>query len=459
MWWLALLKIKSSDPATRLRAVQRLAEVRNARAFEALAVTAKDEDVPVACAAIAAIGKIPGDKATAVLIEGLHNLCPELRQASVEALKDRADERIGAALVESLNDIDAGVRGRAARALDRQRWRPATTQEEIWFDVARGQLAHVAAYGPQAIESLEMVLQASPYSLQVAALQALGEIADERALNSLIPTLKSTDHAVCVAAIEALSRFGGAKAVAALVPMLQHPDHRIRVAAIEAVAEADAQQSTQALTELLKDSMWDVRCAAAAALGRIRDVQAVDGLVAALKDSDSDVRETAVQSLGRIAAPRVVGPLVLAMVDADTNVRRAAGFTIQRLNPDWPQSDEAQQVVPELRAAMDFGDQAVRYAATSVLGRMGKLGAQPGAEDGTTVMTAAGNKRRKVFSVFVELLKDTDRDIRLAAAQSLGRLGDARAASELMTAMSDPDGAVRHAAAESLEFLHFLGAA
>jgi len=29
----------------------------------------------------------------------------------------------------------------------------------------------------------------------------------------------------------------------------------------------------------------------------------------------------------------------------------------------------------------------------------------------------------------------------------------------LMTAMSDPDETVRHAAAEAVEFLHFLGAA
>jgi HEAT repeat protein len=203
-----------------------------------------------------------------------------------------------------------------------------------------------------------------------------------------------------------------------------------------------------------------VRRGAAGALGKCKDAAAVDTLIVALKDPDNDVREAAISSLGKIGDRRAIGPLVLALVDIDSNVRRVANITLQRLNPNWPASEEALQVVPELRAALDFGDSAVRYAATSVLGRMGKLSQrQPGDTDGTTVLTAVGQKRRKVFNVFVELLKDPDRDVRLASVQSLGKLGDPRAASALMTAMSDADEAVRRAAAEAVEFLHFLGAA
>jgi HEAT repeat protein len=91
---------------------------------------------------------------------------------------------------------------------------------------------------------------------------------------------------------------------------------------------------------------------------------------------------------------------------------------------------------------------------------MGQSAIQRGSlEHGTSVLTAAGQKQRMVLSAFVELLRDGDRDIRLAAAESLGRVGDQRAASALMTALSDGDEAVRRAAARSLEFLHFLGAA
>jgi HEAT repeat protein len=460
MWWPAQLQIKSNDPEARLQAVQRLAESDSTRAFDALAGAIRDEDLRVSCAAVAALGKIGGEKATTVLISTLADHHPELRQAAADALRNKPEDRVIAALVGVLNDFDAAVRGRAARALENLRWRPANAKEEIWFAVAQGQLGHVTAYGAQAIEALEMVLLGGPYSLQVAALQALGQIADERVLNTLIPALQSSDHAVSVAAIEALSHFGGAKAADALVPMLRHTDHRVRVAAIDSVAGSEAQPAIEALTELLNDAMWDVRRAAAHALGKCKDAKAVDSLILALKDPDNDVRETAISSLGKISDRRAIGPLVLALVDADSSVRRVAGFTLQQLNPNWPASEEAVQVVPELRAALDFGDSAVRYAATSVLSRMGKLNdRRAGDADGKTVLTAAGQKRRKVFSVFAELLKDPDRDIRLASAQSLGRLGDARAASSLMTAMSDSDEAVRRAAADAVEFLHFLGAA
>lgn len=460
MWWPAFLQIKSNDPEARLQAVQRLADSDGARAFDILAGAIRDEDLNVGRAAVAALGKIGGNQAVAVLINTLTDHHPELRQAAVDALRNKPGEHVVAALVSVLNDFDAGVRGRAARVLASLRWRPSNSKEEIWFSVAQGRLGQVAVFGAQAIEALEMVLLGGPYSLQVGALHALGQIADERVLNTLVPALNSSDHAVSVAAIEALSHFGGAKATEALVPMLRHPDHRVRVAAVDAVAGLEGQQATAALTELLKDSIWDVRRAAAHALGKCKDAKAVDGLILALKDSDNDVRESAIASLGNIGGQRAIGPLVLTLVDADSSVRRAAGVTIQKLNPNWPVSDEAQQVIPELRAALDFGDSAVRYAATSVLGRMGKLTDKPaGVSDGTTVLTAAGQKRRKVFSVFVELLQDADRDVRLASVQSLGRLGDPRAASSLMTAMSDTDEGVRHAAAEAVEFLNFLGAA
>jgi hypothetical protein len=242
--------------------------------------------------------------------------------------------------------------------------------------------------------------------------------------------------------------------------MLEHPDHRVRVAAVEAAARLETQQAAAALVQLLKDPMWDVRRAAAAALGKIPDPQAIGGLLTALGDSDADVREAAAVSLGRIGDLRGVGGLVLALVDRESNVRHAAAPALQQIRFKWSQTEEARRMIPDLRAAFNSGDPAVRYAASSVLQQLGAATGQRGALDqGTSVMTAAGQKQRNVLSAFTEFLADPDRDIRLAAAETLGRLGDQRSASALMTALSDSDEDVRRAAAKSLEFLHFLGAA
>lgn len=376
------------------------------------------------------------------------------------ALRDRpADDEVKAAFIEALSDFDPGVRGRAAQALDRHHWRPETPKEELWHAIARGQLSHAATFGVDAIEPLEMVLHGSPYNLQVSAIRALGEIPDDRVLNSLLPALRASDHAVVVAAIDALGQFGGPKATDALTAILKHPDHRVRVACVEAVGKLENPQATKSILELLKDVMWDVRRAAANALGRLPDPQAVEGLLTAVKDVDADVREAAIASLRRIASPRAVSALVLALVDPESNVRHAAASALQQTNPKWAQSEAAQQVIPELRAAANASDQAVRYAATSVLQQLGAAPATQAGLESPNVLTTAGQKQRKAAAIFIDLLRDIDREVRLAAAQSLGRLGDQRAASALMSALSDRDEAVRRAAAESLEFLHYLGAA
>jgi HEAT repeat protein len=141
-------------------------------------------------------------------------------------------------------------------------------------------------------------------------------------------------------------------------------------------------------------------------------------------------------------------------VDPESNVRRAATFTLPQVNSRWAQSDEARRVMPELRAAMNADDSAIRYAASNVLKQLGESAAPAGGGiESANVLTAAGHKQRRVFSIFLELLTDLDRDIRLAAAESLGRLGEKRAASALMTALSDSDEMVKLAASKSLEAL------
>ena len=51
-------------------------------------------------------------------------------------------------------------------------------------------------------------------------------------------------------------------------------------------------------------------------------------------------------------------------------------------------------------------------------------------------------------------LKDEDADVRAAAAESLGKLEDARAVPALIAALSDREAKVRAAAAESLATVH-----
>ena len=63
-------------------------------------------------------------------------------------------------------------------------------------------------------------------------------------------------------------------------------------------------------------------------------------------------------------------------------------------------------------------------------------------------------KRRKLAgSLFLAVLCDADRDLRQAAAEALGRLGEQRAQSALARAARDLDAAVRAAAEHALQLL------
>ena len=69
-------------------------------------------------------------------------------------------------------------------------------------------------------------------------------------------------------------------------------------------------RAVEPLVASLKDNYASVRTDAAGALGKIRDPRAVEPLVACLKDSSWSVRESAAQALGSIGDPRAAQSLV-----------------------------------------------------------------------------------------------------------------------------------------------------
>jgi HEAT repeat protein len=227
----------------------------------------------------------------------------------------------------------------------------------------------------------------------------------------------------------------------------------VRVAVVEAMSQLDVQRVLPALMKLLKDPMWDVRCAAATTLGKLRNRQAVEPLIGVLKDSDNDVREAAANSLGRIGDREAIGPLVLSLADTDPGVRRGATSALRFISPNWQSTEAAQRMSQELRKALESGDLAVRYAATTTLDQIGASATGTLEHEIATVLTAAVQKQNRVLSMFVELLGDGDGDMRFTAATALGNLKDQRAASALKPLLSDTDEAVRRAAAESLAIL------
>lgn len=115
---------------------------------------------------------------------------------------------------------------------------------------------------------LEVVADARDAVLLLAALRALGESSDPRALNVLGPLVRATDARVAVAAVEALSRHADARRLSALFDGLLHPEAEVVKAAMLAIAAEPDPRVVVHLGACLDQTAWDVRRLAADLLGR-----------------------------------------------------------------------------------------------------------------------------------------------------------------------------------------------
>ena len=228
MLWLIQRQLKSRKAASRRKAADRLCDAPHPRALGALGEALGDEDAEVRRLAATALGKLEEEGRLEPLFRALRDRDADVQKAAILALKKTSDERVPAALLPLLRHPNAGVRGCAAQVLEFAGWRPANPEDEMWFLVAKGQCSRVAAFGAAALLPLEMVLNAGPYSLCVAAVQALGEIEDQRVVRLLLKALKSNDATVCVAAVDSLARVGGPEASEPIIGMLHHKNGQVR---------------------------------------------------------------------------------------------------------------------------------------------------------------------------------------------------------------------------------------
>jgi HEAT repeat protein len=207
--------------------------------------------------------------------------------------------------------------------------------------------------------------------------------------------------------------------------------------------------SVEKLVKLLnsrKDTR--IRKQAAEALGKIGDPQAVDSLIMTLDDSSISlgIRHSAIWSLGKIGDPRAVAPLLTALRGMDRDGRV---FTYEALG----KIGDARAVEP-LITALRESDKLISTTAANVLER---LGWRPGTDKIGAYYWCVKNEYARCIEIgtlainpLIAALKDNDRENRKAAAEVLGKIGDARAVNPLINMLKSCDGSDWKIAAEAL---------
>jgi HEAT repeat protein len=207
------------------------------------------------------------------------------------------------------------------------------------------------------------------------------------------------------------------------------------------------------LAPLFKDPYLDVRWASALALANLGAEAAIDTLVQGLVQGDDTLRQACAQALARQS--EVGHPLLKeAVTHENIGVRRAAVYGLADTHAEWAktllegvQKNEQQWIVRN--AAVEKLEQwkaPVDHKPRPFL---------PPESQGWLVSWAASKGTgvppgRAAIEVLNRALKEGDEATRLAAAQSLGRLGDPVAARELYAMLRDPAPLIREVAFRAL---------
>jgi HEAT repeat protein len=146
----------------------------------------------------------------------------------------------------------------------------------------------------------------------------------------------------------------------------------------------------------------------------------LDSLLTLLKSPAPDLRLRAAQNLGELADKRAVPALVDRLADEDPAVCEAASQALLALR--------GREVAARLAPLLSVEQVSLRNSAMSLLRRVG--------EDAPDLL--------------LDLLKDTDLDLRIFAADILGQVDAPGVSRALIDALQDPDSNVRANAATSL---------
>jgi HEAT repeat protein len=224
---------------------------------------------------------------------------------------------------------------------------------------------------------------------------------DQRALPVLLPLLEAKDPPPLV--FEALRGIAHPKAVGPLLPLLENPAGAIRSRAIQVLGDLGDHSAAPKLVKALLDKEPTVVREAINGVAQLGSAEAVGPLLKLSDHPDAKVRLSAIRALATYRFPEVIPakdalPRVLKHLKKDTDrIRIEAARVLGAV--------KIQEAVPALReAASAANPRDVRRAALEALGQIGDPGALP---------------------TLSEAVADKDPDVRTSAAIALGQLGKA----------------------------------
>jgi serine/threonine protein kinase/HEAT repeat protein len=142
------------------------------------------------------------------------------------------------------------------------------------------------------------------------------------------------------------------------------------------------------------------------------------------------------------AAVSLVPRLLKGLLDEDANVRDVTWNALDRVSPDWQDSELVWTMLPDLRVSVQSSDIGRCLTAIRLLGRMGRTSTELrfSRESGNYLPPERTRDPAPIVPVLLGALAHDSPDVRLASIEALGAIGPGAAAAvpELMRLAGDP---------------------
>ncbi len=347
--------LSHADPVVATNAAIALARLGDASGAEQLfaAVQSPTLPMPMRCAAVEALGSLPGEEPTRLLgelleqygqsaggSEGRRVYVPELHAELIAALGQRISPADDPRFLAALNSSSADVRLESLRT---------------WANDETSPL-------PEALIELRA---AGDIGVRMAALEAIAARRHPDAHRLLGEALRDHDLRVKLAAVDGLGELGNPEATAVLENLLDHHAARIREAAVKALAHSEAYEAVMKAAE---DQSWRVRAEVARALAGCHDRQADAVARKLLDDPSTEVHRELLAAIGKWPVEKSA-PILLIAMGKDSYVCRKSAAEL--LAAQWPPAAsfsaegtpdrrqlQLQQLTEEFRSAFPPGDDA-----------------------------------------------------------------------------------------------------
>lgn len=324
----------------------------------------------------------------------------------------------------------------------------------------------LVALGKEAIPFLREELCCPDQDVRKFALDILGDIGDSEALGPMLPALNDPDDNVKAAAAENLGKIGSPDAVEPLLESLgASGDLLFRFTILGALGQIGSPIPVQRLCtlqseKLLQKALFDC-------LGRCGEADAIPVLLAGLHDPVRNVREAAATALDGVAVRCGEEVQALLAAKAGGEVPEALSQMLESGRGEVCRAAARLLGMTgdgrfSLRLLKLFNDPEMRDVAAQALVALGRTSAC----SLTSIWPEADNRTRAGLAyvlgearcpgsqrLLLDGLSNPDPEVRVLAAQALGKIGDGDAVALLADLAGDPSGDVTEAALQALSLL------